>query len=548
MAKMKDRNAQLKTALGAMAPKERIKEAQNLPSYDAKNRQGLDAYSLSDELRLISMLNVLKLEPQYYRSENTTMTELRDLIEKLAIKDPYFVAQCIAWSRNLGEGMRSINHLAAALLAPFACGEEWAKRFYGPFNKSTKSGGCIFRPDDMKEIKDVYSALNKSPLTNAMKKGFASAIESYDTYLLGKYRKTIIDISNLSHPNSKNSKAWVTIDGKQMKALDAIMQGITVSADTWEVAQTEAGQEVSKAVKEGKLTADEAKEVLKEAKNDNWESLLKEGKLGILAALRNIRNMLKNPRPEVIKMLCDLLSDEERIRESKVMPYQIDMAYEVIKQEFPTNSSTVPVVNALTRGYELSIPNLAEALPGRTCVMVDCSGSMWSPCRIATKAIRSTCADKAGLIAATIAKAVNADVIRFGTKAQYVEYTPQQNVFQLAHKIAAYDMGGTSISSAFELIMKTRKKYDRIIILSDNECNAKSWYSNKWTEEIYKDYIRTVCSPYVYAVDLAAYGTVPVAGDKVNYYFGYGYTFFDDISSKEFNPSQHIDKIKNYVI
>ena len=117
MAKMKERNTQLKSALGQMAPKERVVEVINMPKYDTVNKQGYGAYGLEDELRLISMLNTLKLEPQFYRSENETMKELRDLIERIGSKDPYFVAQAIVYSRCMGEGMRSINHLAAALLS-----------------------------------------------------------------------------------------------------------------------------------------------------------------------------------------------------------------------------------------------------------------------------------------------------------------------------------------------------------------------------------------------------------------------------------------------
>ena len=154
MVKMKERNGQLKSSLGAMAPKERVVASASIPTENAKNRQGYAAYSLDDELRLLSMLNTLKLEPQFYRSENQTMRELRDLIERLALKDPYFVAQAIVYSRCVGEGMRSINHLAAALLAPFIAGEEYAKRFYGLWNKKEQRGGCIYRVDDMSEIKD----------------------------------------------------------------------------------------------------------------------------------------------------------------------------------------------------------------------------------------------------------------------------------------------------------------------------------------------------------------------------------------------------------
>lgn len=543
--KMKDRNAQLKSALGAIPPKERIVEANSIPVEDTVNRQGYSAYSLEDELRLLAMLNTIKLEPQYYRSESETMQELRDLIERLGLKDPYFVAQAIVYSRCMRDGMRSINHLAAALLAPFISGKEFAKRFYGPFNKKAQQGGCIFRPDDMSEIKDVFSALNNSVLTNSMKKGFAKAIESLDTYQLSKYKKSIIDISNLVHPKSTNSSATVTINGEEMKVLDALMRGITVSADTWEVANSEAGQIVAKAVKEGKLDKEEAEKVLTEAKNDNWEALLKEGKLGILAALRNIRNMVKSPREEVINSLCKLLSNGELIKKGMIQPYQMDIAYEILTEEFNANVNANRVKEALRRGYELAIPNLKEALPGKTLIMIDCSGSMHVRCYNGKNPMRHTACEKAGLLAATIAKATNADVIRFGSRAEYFDYTSHlfSSVFDLGKVISNTNMGGTDIAGAFNCATRAGKKYDRIILLSDNEANCGC------TRNAYQNYIRKVCSPYIYAIDLAAYGTVPVKNsDKVQYYFGYGYKLFDDIASNEFNPNAHIDKVRKVVI
>lgn len=540
---MRNRNSQLKSALGTMVPVKRIVEANNVPVEDTVNRQGHKAYSIDDELRLIAMLNTLKLEPQFYRSENKTMRELRDLIERIGLKDSYFVCQAIKYSRCMRDGMRSINHLAAALVAPFISGKEYAKRFYSLYNKKTKEGGCIFRPDDMEEIKDVYDALNKATLSNAMKKGFAKAIEALDTYQIGKYRKSIIDIVNLVHPNSSLSKAVITVNGKEMKALDAIMQGITVSADTWEVANSEAGQIVAKAVKEGKLDKEEAEKVLTEAKNDNWEALLTEGKLGILAALRNIRSMMKNPRPEVIEALCKLLSDGTTIRKGLVMPYQIDIAYEVLNEEFTNNPYKSKVQTALLKGYELAIPNLTSALPGKTLVMIDCSGSMHTACYNERSRMRSTACKKAGLLAATIAKATNADIIRFGTSASYVDYDASNDVFTLGKALSYANMGGTSITAAFECARRAGKAYDRIILLSDNEANRGC------TRRAYQNYIHDVCSPYIYAIDLAAYGTTPLKNDgKVNYYYGYGYKLFDDIAASEFNPNAHIDAVRKVVI
>ena len=166
MSKFKN-NQLLKQTLQTFPKKEQIVESVNMPAPNTKNRCGGDAYTLSDELRLLSMLNTIKLEPQYYRSEGQTMKELCDLIEKIAIKDPYFVAQMIVWSRCKGEGMRSICHLAAAKLAPFISGQEWGRRFYSSWNKKEQKGGCIFRLDDMSEILGVFSSLNQTKLTNA---------------------------------------------------------------------------------------------------------------------------------------------------------------------------------------------------------------------------------------------------------------------------------------------------------------------------------------------------------------------------------------------
>lgn len=551
-----------------MAPKERVQEVLKVPKEDAKNRQGFAAYSLPEELRLISMLCTLKLEPQYYRSENQTMKELRDLIERIGLKDPYFVAQAIVYARCMADGMRSINHLGAALLAPFASGTEWAKRFYGRFDRKKQQGGCIYRADDMSEIKDVFAALNSTTLSAAMKTGFRSVLESLDAYQLAKYAKTTRDIANLVHPNPEKSAAMIVLKGKdaedyckvkgyekgcseiKVHVLDAILAGITVSADTWEVANSEAGQEVAKAVKAGKITKEEAKTVLAEAKNQNFLELLQEGKLGILAALRNIRQMMQEPKKEVIDLLCALVSSPEKLRQGLIMPYQIDIAYEILRNEFSRYDKYNQVCSALLKGYEESVPNLAVALPGRTCVFVDCSGSMRSYCTNPSNhgaSIQATALEKAGLVAATIAKATGADIVRFTTTAHKFDYNRNLNVFELGRQIANVASGGTSIACAWDLIRSLRLQYDRVIILSDNECNSHGWSGN-WTSTAYKQYVHDVCSPYVYCVDFCAYGTTPLKGDKVNYYFGYGYTMFEDIASNEFNPMEHIERVKKVVI
>jgi len=540
----KFRNQNLRSSLASMQPKSELVEAVAIPKPDTTNRQGHAAYSLDKWLKLLTMLNTLKLENQFYRSENETMKELKTLVDGCAKEDTYLTAQCIVYSRCVGEGMRSINHLAASYLAPHCAGQDWAKRFYGLWNKKTKSGGTLFRPDDMAEILACFSAMNKTAVTNSMKKGFRSALESMDAYSLLKYKSSLIDVINLVHPSPKNAKAIVEVNGERISAIDAIMKGLSVSADTWEVAQSDAGQEVAKAVKEGKIDKDEAEKILKEAKAENWDSLLTEGKLGIMAALRNIRNILKtDAKTKTVDSLCELVSDPEAIRKGKIMPYQMDLAHEVTVSEF-SNADSRKIAQALLKGFEAAVPNLAEMLPGKTLVMVDFSGSMSTPMTDGSrsgKRYKSNCMDKAALIAATIAKGTNADVIRFGSSAEYVNWNANADVFTIAKNMKR-DMGGTSLAAAWREAQNSGRKYDRVFILSDNECNRGSSYSS------YMSYVKSTGSPYVYSVDLAAYGTTQLAGDKVRFYYGYGYTMFDDIAKSEFNPNYHLEKVKQIVI
>lgn len=553
MAQMKSRNAQLQATLGAIAPKERIVAANSVPKEDTVNLQGHAAYALPDELRLVSMLNTLKLQSQFYKSDNDQMKELRDLIEKIGLRDPKFVAQAIVYSRCLGEGMRSINHLAAALVAPFISGQEYAKRFFGAFDKKGKKGGTIFRMDDMSEIKDAWFALGQKGLPASMRKGFASVLENADTYQLAKYKNTVIDISNLVHPNSKLSKAEVEVEFEgqkvKMKALDAIMKGIAVAADTWETAQSEAGQIVAKAVREGKLDKQEAEKVLAEAKADNWEGLLKDGKLGVLAALRNIRNMMKNPRQEMIEAWCKLITDPAKVRQALILPIHFDLAYDVVDNEFGQNKYANKVRQALQDGYIAALPNLAAAFPGKTLIVVDNSGSMGGfPVSDGKTAVHynygyskrtQTAGYKAGLIAATFAAATGGDIIQFGGSAHWFQYDKNENVFSLAKKVCTASDGWTNPHTAFELITRERKAYDRIIFISDNEVNGKV------TSAAYKEYVRRVCDPYVYGIDLCSYGTTPLKRDgKVQYFFGYGPSMYESVASSEFNPAEHIEKIR----
>ena len=563
---MSKTNSKLASVIGSKQPKPNLVNARNIPTPDTTNQQGYAAYSQDKWLTLLTMLNTLKFEPQYYRSQTQTLKELQALIDNCAKEDLYLTCQCIVYSRCLGEGMRTISHASSVFIAPYISGQEYSKRFYGLWNKKEQKGGVIFRPDDMAEILAGYIALNGQiqqtvttingvpvsndvktsgpKLSNAMKKGFKSTLESLDTYSLLKYKSNLIDIINLVHPSPKLSRATVEYNGEKVSTIDAIMKGYNVSANTWEVNQGEAGQIVAKAVKEGKLTDKEAKEALTQAKADNWKELLDTNKLGILAALRNLRNvLLNNPESSTINKLCDLVSNPALIREGKIMPYQLDLANEIMIAEFNSPYAR-QISQALAKGYELAIPNLSALIPGQNVIFLDQSGSMGYEIKLPGQkySSRTSCISKAALIAATIAKATNADIIVFGSSAKYVQYNPNLDVFTLAKQLSTADMGGTNLATAWKLAQSSGRKYTRTFILSDNECNRGNTYSS------YMSYVKNVGHPYVYSVDLAGYGTNCIAGEKVRYYYGYGFSMFDDIAKSEFNAAYHLNKVRKVVI
>lgn len=86
-------------------------------------------------------------------------------------------------------------------------------------------------------------------------------------------------MSNLVHPNISKCKGVVMVDNHPVKAIDAVVRGLKVSADTWEASNSEAGQMVASAKRAGNLSEEEAKELLDKAKAENWNGLLKDKSL-----------------------------------------------------------------------------------------------------------------------------------------------------------------------------------------------------------------------------------------------------------------------------
>ena len=464
------------------------------------NLAGGNAFKQNPKMELASLLVTSFAQDQYYRSAKESFQTLIDLLGKV---DPLFAAKAAVYARN-EMGMRSITHVLAAELAKHASGNEWAKSFY-------KS--IIRRPDDMMEILAYFYANNGKKIPNAMKKGFASAFDKFDSYQLAKYRGNrkavkLVDLANLVHP---------TPTDKNRKALRDLVNDSLRSINTWESKLTQAGQ---------KAVSDEAKAA---NKAEAWSDLITDGKLGYFALLRNLRNIAEQA-PEMIDEVCKQLVNEKVIKRSLVMPFRFLSAQDVISKT--TLSNKRALMDAINKALEISISNV-PIFDGRTLIVLDDSGSMvWGDTKKSPILIGA-------IFAAMLYKSNDSDLMRFSDDASYITKYHGDSTMGIANDlIKNAKSAGTNFNAIFQ---EAKGKYDRIIILSD----MQGWMGGGAPKEAFAKYKnRYHVDPYIYSFDLAGHGTLQFPENKVFALAGFSDKVFDIMQLLETDRTALIHKIE----
>ena len=362
------------------------------------NHAGGVGFKLSPKMELVSLLITGLNSSKYYESLDDRSQRLLDLINITANDEEglEFVVKALIYVRTV-VGQRSSTHLAAAALAKHVSSTLIGKKFYSKRDRLAKTGGIVYRLDDMLEIAAAYYALNPGKnITSAMKKGFRSALEDANRYELAKYQSksrqvSLVDMIGVVHPRP---------DDDMVETFEELISGKLKQFNTVEDRNTTAGQEIAAKVSSGEISEAEAEVQVTEAKKENFAELISKRHIGYLALIRNLRNILKfEPDRSFIKDICSMITDEEFIRRSMVFPHQIDLALDVLAAETSFKPS-VRVLESLSQAYDLAIPNLAQLFPeGKTAVIVDTSGSMSSTFMVKFRPI-----EKAALIGATLAK------------------------------------------------------------------------------------------------------------------------------------------------
>lgn len=216
----------------------------------------------------------------------------------------------------------------------------------------------IQRPDEITEFLAIYWKDGKQPISAQVKKGLARAYNKFSEYQLAKWNRDkdikLRDVAFLTHVKAKDKDQGALIAklvnkdhlptatksgykvANKYRTLSKNFVGLE-TPDTWEVALS-AGAD----------------------KKSTWVRLLEENKLGALAVLRNLRNMIQAGVPnDVIKNGLATMST------ARVLPFRFIAAAKYAPQ-FETELEAV-MFRCLA-----DLPKL----PGRTSVVVDVSGSM----------------------------------------------------------------------------------------------------------------------------------------------------------------------------
>lgn len=455
------------------------------------NRSGHAAYSMQDKDKLITQVLTSFFNEKKFYGDNSD--DIIETLKRVIVNDPEFVSKLAVFARR-EFNMRTISHVMIGYLANIPEGK--------PYVKATVKG-AILRGDDATEIMSFYLNNFGKPIPNSLRKGLKEALLKFDAYTLAKYKgegKTVKmrDLLCLCRPTPK--------DEEQSKNFKKLLEGTLETPYTWETELSSKGN---------------TKEV--------WEELIASGKVGYMALLRNLRNII-TAGPSNLDACLKKIADPEAVAKSKQLPFRFLSAYQACK----SIGASTKVYDAIEDAAEASIGNI-DRIPGKTVIAIDVSGSMVYGSISGNSDIR--CRDIAmlfGVIANKLCE--DAIVVKFDTSLKTVSWSHRGGIISTALGETA-NGGGTNMSLPFKYMIKNHIDCDRIIILSDNECNSESWNWRLRREDggkvvqVLADKYRSMTGKdiWVHAIDLQGYGTQQFAGKKVNIISGWSEKVFEFI-------------------
>lgn len=273
----------------------------------------------TDELRR-SVMACMLFEGEFYEDGQSIADRIAAMIP---LVDPVMVATIAIEAREKSK----LRHV------PLLIVREMARHASHRPHVAWTLERVIQRPDELCEFMALYWRDGRVSVAASVKRGLAAAFGKFNAHTLAKYdRKDTIrlrDVLFICHAKPK--------DAEQDATWKRLIDGTLPTPDTWETTLS-AGHD----------------------KKEAWTRLLVEKKLGALALLRNLRNILQAQVDETLIASALMLMDAGR-----VLPFRFIAAARYAPRLEPQ------LETAMFRGLAD-----AESLSGRTILLIDVSGSM----------------------------------------------------------------------------------------------------------------------------------------------------------------------------
>ncbi len=491
------------------------------------NYEGERAIRLSPKMELYTAVVTAGLGGYNYTTEEDRHERIRLLIPMV---DPIFVAKLAVYARTKMY-LRSI---------PLVLVTELAKIHNGDSLVSKTIVKVIGRADEITELLACYVAMNKrsgykklNKLSKQVQKGLADSFNNFDEYQFAKYDRpaeiTLRDALFLVRPKAASEEQQLLFDKIADKQLN--------TPYTWETELSELGQKSFSNKKERDA-----------AFRNKWEELVSSGKLGYMALLRNLRNILENEvSAECIQIVGSRIRSKHEVTRSKQLPFRFLSAYREIRKVKSEYSSFM--LECIEEAAKHSVSSLKGFdLNTKLLIACDVSGSMYAPLS-KKSSIRYY---DVGLLLGMLMNSKSKNVVTgiFGDKWKEFALPSSQILANTEHLNRIEGSVGYSTNGfkVIESLIKKEKVMDKVMLFTD----AQMWDSTgsgKKFQNLWKTYKATIApDAKLYLFDLTGYGNVPLKIDGVDVFLiaGWSDKIFDVLCALENGESSlsEIDRIK----
>ena len=384
------------------------KKASTAPVFTFEGGRAIPNSTPLKELRRMTLAALL-WEDSFYESGSVQAQKVAELVAKCRPQDIQDLAiEC----RN----KMYLRHMPLFLIRELA--------------RQKKVGGyvaaglqeVIQRPDELGEFIALCWIGKKESLSAGSKRGLRAAFQKFNEYDLGKYNRDaaikLKDVMRLVHPTPK--------DEAQSLLWRRLIAGTLATPDTWEVALSAGGD-----------------------KKEVFERLLKEKKLGGLAFLRNLRNMIQSG------VDSSLIEERFEGKFGKVLPFRFVAALRYAPK----------FVNGLNTAM-LNCVKEVTPFKGRTAILVDVSGSM--DAALSSKSEMQRIDVGAGLAVLIACIAEKSRVFTFSSKT--VEVPPYQGLALVDTILHSQEHSSTYLGEA---VKRMPGDLDRLIVITDEQSHDR---------------------------------------------------------------------------